>query len=124
MTNRECETIEFKKTTSELKEGVISLASMLNKSGFGTVYFGVKNDGTVAGLTVGGHTTSDISRAIKEHLKPAVVPAIEVLTKDGKQIVSVKAEGEEGKGYLLARCADDLGRPSQQVCRRNAPKNF
>ena len=95
MTNRECETIEFKKTTSELKEGVISLASMLNKSGFGTVYFGVKNDGTVAGLTVGGHTTSDISRAIKEHLKPAVVPAIEVLTKDGKQIVSVKAEGED-----------------------------
>ena len=95
MTNSECETIEFKKTTSELKEGVISLASMLNKSGFGTVYFGVKNDGTVAGLTVGGHTTSDISRAIKEHLKPAVVPAIEVLTKDGKQIVSVKAEGED-----------------------------
>ena len=30
----------------------------------------------------------------------------------------------EVKGYLLALRADDLGRPSQQVCRRNAPKNF
>ena len=38
--------------------------------------------------------------------------------------VKVKVEGEEGKGYLLALRADDLGRPSQQVCRRNAPKNF
>ena len=45
MTIRESETIEFKKTTGELKEGVISLASMLNKSGAGTVYFGIKNDG-------------------------------------------------------------------------------
>ena len=36
----------------------------------------------------------------------------------------MKVEGEEGKGYLLALRADDLGRPSQQVCRRNALKNF
>ena len=35
---REIETIEFKKTISELKEGVISLSSMLNKNGEGTLY--------------------------------------------------------------------------------------
>ena len=43
----ENETLEFKKSTSELDEGVISLSSMLNKHGEGTLYFGVKNDGTV-----------------------------------------------------------------------------
>ena len=95
MIKRESETIEFKKTTSEVKEGVISLASMLNKSGVGTVYFGVKNDGTVCGLVLGENTTSDISRAIKEHLKPSVIPTIETPTEDGKQIISVKVEGED-----------------------------
>lgn len=32
-----------KKTTGELKEGIGSLASMLNKNGKGTLYFGVRN---------------------------------------------------------------------------------
>ena len=42
----ENETLEFKKSTSELDEGVISLSSMLNKHGEGTLYFGVKNVGS------------------------------------------------------------------------------
>ena len=41
----ETETIEFKKSTGELKEGIISLSSMLNKHSDGAVYFGVKNNG-------------------------------------------------------------------------------
>ncbi len=45
----ENEKVEFKKSTSELIEGVISLAAMLNKHGEGTVYFGVKNNGDVIG---------------------------------------------------------------------------
>ena len=48
MQKRESETIEFKKTAIELKEGVLSLTSILNKSGACTVYSGVKNDGTVS----------------------------------------------------------------------------
>lgn len=41
---RETETLEFKKSTSELKEGVISIASMLNKHQKGELYFGVIPD--------------------------------------------------------------------------------
>ena len=95
MEKRENETVEFKKTTSELKEGVISLASMLNKSGTGVVYFGVKNDGTTAGLKIGQHTTSDISRAIKEHLKPSIIPTINVCSEEGKDIISVFVQGDD-----------------------------
>lgn len=43
----ESETIEFKKSISELNDGIISLTSMLNKHGEGTLYFGIKNDGTI-----------------------------------------------------------------------------
>ena len=38
----ENEILEFKKSTSELNDGVISLSSMLNKHSEGTLYFGVK----------------------------------------------------------------------------------
>lgn len=40
----ENETLEFKKSTSELEEGIISLSSMLNKHGEWILYFWVKKD--------------------------------------------------------------------------------
>ena len=43
---REDEMHEFKKTTGEMNEDMISIASILNKHGQGVVYFGLKNDGT------------------------------------------------------------------------------
>jgi len=49
---KENEKLEFKKTTAELKEGVISMAAVLNKHGGGEIYFGIKNDGTVMGQMV------------------------------------------------------------------------
>ena len=64
--SRETESIEFKKTLSELKEGIISLTSMLNKGGVAHLYFGIKNDGTVFGQKIAerkrtedGQTESD-----------------------------------------------------------------
>ena len=48
----ENETVEYKKSTGELKEGVISLSSMLNKHGIGTLYFGVNNKGEVVGQNI------------------------------------------------------------------------
>ena len=43
----ETETVEFKSTLAELDKGIVSLTAMLNKSGTGTVYFGVRNDGEI-----------------------------------------------------------------------------
>lgn len=95
METRETEVVEFKKTTSELKEGVISLASMLNKNRYGTLYFGVKNDGSIFGQQIGKTTTSDISKAIKNNLKPRITPQIEVLNEQGKEIIKVVVRGED-----------------------------
>ena len=52
----ENEKLEFKKTTAELKEGVISMAAILNKHGSGELYFGILPDGTVNGQTVSEKT--------------------------------------------------------------------
>ena len=59
----ESETIEFKKSTSEINDGVVSLSAMLNKHGEGTVYFGIKNNGDIIGQKdLNENTLRDVSR--------------------------------------------------------------
>lgn len=41
---KESEKLEFKKTTAELKEGIISITAILNKHSSGELFFGVRND--------------------------------------------------------------------------------
>lgn len=107
----ETEVREYKKTTGELKEGIISLASMLNKHGYGTLYFGVKDNGDIIGQQIGDHTLRDISQGIAYHLKPQVIPTISHEFVDEKNIIKVYVEGNEipysahGKYYI--RSADE-----------------
>jgi len=49
---RETETIEYKKSTGELKQGIISMVAILNKHNGGELYFGVRNDSVVVGCKV------------------------------------------------------------------------
>lgn len=53
---KESEKIELKKSTSELKEGIISLAAILNKHKEGKLYFGIRNDGEVVEQNVSERT--------------------------------------------------------------------
>lgn len=76
----ESETIEFKKSTSELNEGIISIGAMLNKHGKGTIYFGVKNNGDAIGQQISENTLRGISRKIYESIKPALYPNIHLAT--------------------------------------------
>jgi predicted HTH transcriptional regulator len=63
MNFRENETLELKKSTSELKAAIISIASILNKHGFGDLYFGIKNDGKIVGQEISEKTLRDISQS-------------------------------------------------------------
>ena len=67
---KETEKIELKKSMTQLKEGIISCAAMLNKNHSGTVIFGINDDGRVCGITIGKRTISDITQEIQNHLKP------------------------------------------------------
>ena len=46
---QEDEITELKISTSELKEAIVSIVSVLNKHRHGKLYFGIKDDGTVVG---------------------------------------------------------------------------
>ena len=90
----ESEKIEFKKSTSEIIEGVISLSAMLNKHGEGTVYFGVKNNGDVIGQKdLTENTMKDVSRKIAEGIKPQIIPTIALELIEDKKIIKVFAKG-------------------------------
>lgn len=91
----ETENIEFKKSISELKEGIISIASMLNKNGHGILYFGVKNDGEIIGQEIGGLTLKNISQAIANFIKPQMIPIITVEYLDDKTVIKIEANGND-----------------------------
>ena len=71
---RESETVELKKSLAELKEGIVSVTAILNKHGMGELWFGVKHDGTAAGLDVGEKTLRDLSQSIAAHIEPKIYP--------------------------------------------------
>lgn len=53
---KESETIEFKESSSELKAGIRSITSMLNKKQHCLLYFGVKDNGDMIGQEIGSNT--------------------------------------------------------------------
>lgn len=108
---KESETLEFKKTTGEIKEAMVSIASILNKNGIGTLYFGVKPNGDVIGQDVSESSLRDVSRTVYESIRPQIYPAIEEVVIDGKHLIKVEFSGENapysaaGRYYL--RTADE-----------------
>lgn len=66
----ESETIELRKSLAELKEGIISLSSMLNKNNHGEVYFGINDEGRILGINIGKKTIADVTHEIQNNLKP------------------------------------------------------
>ena len=73
---KESEILEFKKSTSELNEAIVSIVAMLNKSGKGKILFGVKNNGDGVGQQLTENTLRDISRRVAADIKPPIYPSI------------------------------------------------
>ena len=107
----ETEGIEFKKSTGELKEGMISLASMLNKHGRAVVYFGVRNDGEVIGQQIGDRTLREVSQAAASAIRPQIIPSISMELVDDMNVIRVTAKGNErpysAYGRYYMRSADE-----------------
>ena len=91
----ESEILEFKKTTGELEKAMDNIASMLNKHGHGTVYFGVAPNGDVKGQTVSASSLDDVAKKIKEAIKPMIFPEIEHEVLEGKDVIRVDFSGSE-----------------------------
>lgn len=129
---KENEIVEFKKTTGELKEGLESISSILNKKGSGLLYFGVRNDGEVTGQNIGQETCRDISSAIRSHIAPECEFEIESKTSDdGKCFIVVSFSGDRqpysayGRYFIRHSDEDHLMTPSElEVFFKNKSVNY
>ncbi len=116
----ETETLEFKKSTGELKEAVQSICAILNKHQHGELYFGVKNDGTPIGQSVTEESLREVSQKIKNFLEPKIYPEISKVVIEGRDCIHIKFEGNQvpyfAYGIAKIRVADeDLAMSPEQI---------
>ncbi len=103
MNHRESETIEFKKSTAEVKAAVVSIVAMLNKRGRGELYFGIDDHGKVLGQTIGRTTIKDVTQAVVDNAEPKIYPKVEARQIDGRDCVVVEAQGSNGPYFAYGR---------------------
>ncbi|MCQ2496165.1 MAG: putative DNA binding domain-containing protein [Lachnospiraceae bacterium] len=116
----ETETLEYKKSTGELKEAVQSMCAILNKHQHGELYFGVKSDGTPIGQVVTEESMREVSQKIKNSIEPKIYPEISKVVLDGRDCIYVKFEGNQtpyfANGVARIRVADeDLVMSPEQI---------
>ena len=88
--------LEYKKSLLELKEGVISLSSMLNKSNQGELYFGIGPDNKVHKFEISKKTLSDVSNEIRTNLKPLPTRLdIDIVKIDDVDVIRIFVEGND-----------------------------
>ncbi len=121
---QENEFVEFKETTGELKEGVRSIASMLNKNKHALLYFGITNEGKVIGQEASDATLRQVSQAISFNIEPAIIPTITVLDgpKENLKVIKIEARGSDipysAYGQYLIRSADEDKKITREALRK------
>ncbi|MFZ3114608.1 MAG: ATP-binding protein [Syntrophales bacterium] len=100
---KESESVELKRSLAELKDGLISIAAILNKHGVGELWFGIRSDGVVVGLDVTEKTLRDLSQAVAAHIEPKIFPHITVETLVGKTCMKVAFTGKEAPYFAYGR---------------------
>ena len=94
----ESETLEFKRSTGELRAAMHALVAMLNHRG-GRVLFGVEADRRVVGQQVSDRTLEDLAQEIRE-IEPPVFPAVERVTiDDGHEVLVVTVPHGPARPY-------------------------
>jgi len=79
-------TVEFK--TSFNEDVVETLVSFSNAKG-GTVYIGVADNGKVKGIILGKETIQNWINEIKNKTAPQIIPDIEIITIEEKQVAAI-----------------------------------
>ncbi len=118
----ESELLELKKSTSELKEAVISIVAILNKHAAGELYFGIKNDGTPVGQEVSDKTLRDISRSIGDHIEPRIYPVITAVKLGDKSCIRIQFEGDEAPYFAFGRAYIRVADEDRQLTSKELQK--
>ena len=123
MIYQESEILELKKSTSELKEGVISIVSILNKHKKGTLYFGIKDNGEILGQEVTNQTIRNVTKTISENIEPKIYPSVSKIIIENKDCIIVEFEGTDIPYFAYGRAYMRVGDEDRQLSQK-AIKNL
>lgn len=105
---------EFKEGLAQLDKGLKSITAMLNRHGQATVYFGVKDNGDVCGLSMGKDTLMDIRNRIRDKIEPRIYADIQQLEdENGRKYIKISVNGIDipysfdGRYYVRNVSADE-----------------
>jgi ATP-dependent DNA helicase RecG len=118
----ESETLELKRSTSELNEGIVSIVAILNKHHKGQLCFGIRHDGEVIGQTVVEKTIRDVSKSIADHIEPKIYPKITKEIIDGKDCILVDFEGMVTPYFAFGRAYIRVGDEDRQLSAKELEK--
>lgn len=95
MTGGESQTLEFKPSLGQgaQAEGTESLVAFANREG-GKALFGVANDGTLRGVTVGDSTLENLANFITSHTYPSLPAHVEEVRIAGRSVVVAEAPSD------------------------------
>jgi len=99
---QESETIELKEiVVDDIKKEIVAFANCQG----GTLYIGVRKDGTVAGVEDPDSTALQISNMVRDAIKPDLTMFLhyETLEEDGKKIVAVDVQQGTERPYYIAK---------------------
>lgn len=114
----EFETVEFKKSTGLLREGIEAICAFANKHG-GYLLFGVDDNGVVIGQTVSDDTLKNLANAVKLNTEPKLFPTIDKIEIQGKSCILVTVEESPLKPHLAyGRPCIRVGATNQQLDRQ------
>ena len=85
-------TLEFKRSTGEIREGMQTLCAFLNGSG-GMVLFGVQSNGQAKGQEVTDQTLRDITQATDRFEPPAHLSIHRIKAIAGREVIVAAVEG-------------------------------
>jgi ATP-dependent DNA helicase RecG len=95
----ESETLEFKKSTSLMREGIETVCAFANHRG-GYLLYGVDDDGAILGQEVTDDTIQNIANSVKLNTDPKLYPTIEKIVLEGKDCILVTIEESPLKPHL------------------------
>ena len=118
----EDESTELKKSTSELKEAIVSMVAILNKHGKGKIYFGIKDNGDVVGQQISSHTLRNVSKQIAENIEPRIYPSVSKVKLERKDCILVEFEGDDIPYFAYGRAYMRVGDEDRQLTQKEIKK--
>jgi len=109
-------TLELKRSTGELREGLETLCAFLNTAG-GTVYFGVSRKGAIDGQQVSEQTIHEVTAAFDRFEPPAVVNIERIKVTEGREVIALSVEANrEGVPFTFdGRAFERIGNTTRKM---------